>query len=409
MLASYLAALLILGCVCAGQQGVVGQDGDGSRGLLRGVSSGVDTELPGHGLAGGRHLSAKTASDAAAPVKSPKSTGQGSPPSPSSGSASGRAGASASASRNSSTRAGRTGGSKGTLCSGTTFHLREDQPISSFSALTKMFAKYTSIPTFIDARRNVVAVELRTPRPCGAFTSNATFHLRVGLRDIKQFKDVFQLQALGGVRALLKGKEPKRILDIGARTGLTTVYLATQFLQAQVVATEPSLPEFSLLRLNTAHLPNVHVEFGVAWDAPATIKLMPQDAASLLLTTAARGSAERARPALWHRFVVDVMEVAGGGRLGDLVPGFTVNDLLTKHGWPDVDVVVGDLEGTEKVVLGEGDGQGKGAAGLAWLRRVRVVALRLAPGQSHLGASRLLGSAFVQCGHAAHHQFWCRV
>jgi hypothetical protein len=77
-----------------------------------------------------------------------------------------------------------------------------------------------------------------------------------------------------------------------------------------------------------------------------------------------------------------------------------------RHGWPDVDLVVGDLEGTEKVVLGEGDGQGKG---LGWLRRVHMVALKLAPGQSHLGASRLLGSAFVRCGHAVHHQFWCRV
>lgn len=43
-------------------------------------------------------------------------------------------------------------------------------------------------------------------------------------------------QVLGGIKALLKGYTPKRILDIGARTGLTTAYLATQYPQAQVRA-----------------------------------------------------------------------------------------------------------------------------------------------------------------------------
>ena len=42
---------------------------------------------------------------------------------------------------------------------------------------------------------------------------------------------------------------------------------------AQIIATEPSLPEFSLLRLNTARLPYVYAEYGAVWDRHALLKV----------------------------------------------------------------------------------------------------------------------------------------
>ena len=41
----------------------------------------------------------------------------------------------------------------------------------------------------------------------------------------------------------------------------------------QIIATEPSLPEFALLRLNTARLPNVYAEYGAVWDRHALQKV----------------------------------------------------------------------------------------------------------------------------------------
>ena len=41
----------------------------------------------------------------------------------------------------------------------------------------------------------------------------------------------------------------------------------------QIIATEPALPEFALLRLNTARLPNVYAEYGAVWDRYALLKV----------------------------------------------------------------------------------------------------------------------------------------
>ena len=45
---------------------------------------------------------------------------------------------------------------------------------------------------------------------------------------------------------------------------------------------------------------------------------------------ASSGQHSVTQPALWQRFVLDVMEVAGGGRLGDMVPAITIPDLLQR-------------------------------------------------------------------------------
>lgn len=42
--------------------------------------------------------------------------------------------------------------------------------------------------------KHIVAIDLQTSKACGAFNTNTTFFLRVGVRDIKQFKYVFHSQ-----------------------------------------------------------------------------------------------------------------------------------------------------------------------------------------------------------------------
>ena len=63
------------------------------------------------------------------------------------------------------------------------------------------------------------------------------------------------------------------ILDLGAHTGMSTLYMARAFPGAKVVAVEPQLQSFALLRLNSAQLKNVHLEYGAAWDKAATVKV----------------------------------------------------------------------------------------------------------------------------------------
>lgn len=58
--------------------------------------------------------------------------------------------------------------------------------------------------------RHIVAVDVATPRPCGPFLKNATFYMRVGVRDMKIFKQVFQAQVRKGCYWVVWGREGRR-------------------------------------------------------------------------------------------------------------------------------------------------------------------------------------------------------
>jgi FkbM family methyltransferase len=52
---------------------------------------------------------------------------------------------------------------------------------------------------------------------------------------------------------------PKYILDAGSQIGLATLFFSEYFPKAKIVCCEPSRANLELLKLNTAHLPNVTV------------------------------------------------------------------------------------------------------------------------------------------------------
>lgn len=58
--------------------------------------------------------------------------------------------------------------------------------------------------------RHIVAVDVATPRPCGPFLKNATFYMRVGVRDMKIFKQMFQAQVREGCNWAVGGREVER-------------------------------------------------------------------------------------------------------------------------------------------------------------------------------------------------------
>ena len=58
---------------------------------------------------------------------------------------------------------------------------------------------------------------------------------------------------------LPKRVAPKYILDAGSQIGLATLFFSEYFPNARIVCCEPSRDNLELLKLNTAHLPNVTV------------------------------------------------------------------------------------------------------------------------------------------------------
>jgi FkbM family methyltransferase len=307
------------------------------------------------------------------------------------------------------------------LCPGTHFKIQKKE-INSFSDLSQMFTHYTLIPKLggMTSHVVVVTVEVTGNKPCGAFTSNATFYFRAGLRDVKHFMYSYQSQAMGFLRSsIFKGSSASEqnlnILDLGARNGMTTTYMAMNFPKAKIIATEPSLPELALLRLNTAQYPNVYVEYGAVWDSQVALKL---DRSHLIGRNRGSSADGRGRPGgtassgsasqqpLLHRFVVDVMDVAAGaGKMGEVVPSITLSSLLQRHGWTEVDLLHADLDGGERVILGDSQ------AASTWLKKVRCISLRLGYGDQTAAVQevgRMLGGAFLLGGRSVDVHYWCR-
>lgn len=94
---------------------------------------------------------------------------------------------------------------------------------------------------------------------------------------------------------------------------------------AQIIATEPSLPEFALLRLNTARYRNVRTEYGAVWDSMATLKVR-------------EGNQEAVRYAGWATACQCGFAIAlGGGTVPGMscIPGGWVCSMTGADIWSD--------------------------------------------------------------------------
>ena len=91
--------------------------------------------------------------------------------------------------------------------------------------------------------------------------SGVDLAVRLGTTDISVLAKVF-LETEYDVQ--LK-RTPKTIIDAGAYTGYSTVFLAGRFPDATIVALEPEPANFRLLQSHVAELPNVIAVHAALW------------------------------------------------------------------------------------------------------------------------------------------------
>ncbi len=172
-------------------------------------------------------------------------------------------------------------------------------------------------------------------------------HLRARSSDFAVFEEVFvrrdyQHPPLADAR---------RILDLGACTGLATFFLADLYPGAKIVAIEPAPANYQALLDNVGELPNVICRQLAIWDRPGRVRIRDPHAASWAATVGEDGA-------------------------GPEVQAATLPELLDELGWETVDLVKMDIEGAERRVLQAG----------GWLRRTRALLIelheRLEPGCS---------------------------
>lgn len=162
------------------------------------------------------------------------------------------------------------------------------------------------------------------------------------------FGDVFEQEVYRTVPRYLQ--DCSTIVDLGANIGLASLYLASAYPSARIVAVEPNRDNFQLLETNLKDL----IQEG---------RCMPLQAAVWSVRT------ELAVDPKWQPGAYNAFRVRDQGSsvgAADLVQGFTMEEILASSKFHHVDLLKVDIEGAEVELFRNG---------LGWLDRVRAIAI----------------------------------
>ena len=160
----------------------------------------------------------------------------------------------------------------------------------------------------------------------------ATVWLREQGSDVGTFDEVIMR---GIYQTLTQRAEGCRyVLDLGGNIGLTTLFLADRFPKCQVLTVEPSPDNQEILTRNLARLHaqgRCRICPGAVWGSDTTLNLsaVPAGIGFDAIQVVPRGSDDLDRP----------------------VPAHTVASLIQQAGFPHVDILKIDIEGSEVAVF----------------------------------------------------------
>jgi FkbM family methyltransferase len=116
---------------------------------------------------------------------------------------------------------------------------------------------------------------------------------------------------------------PRRILDVGAYAGYTSVFFANRYPDAEIIAVEPPGANFEILQANTAPYRNIHCVPAAVWHRRAELRLAD-------IPYGDWGT--------WFKEDVDMAPLASTGPV-QAVPAYTIAEILDMHGWDTVDFI----------------------------------------------------------------------
>lgn len=168
--------------------------------------------------------------------------------------------------------------------------------------------------------------------------------LRAGGSDIEVFKKIF----FDHEYRLPFDKRPGTILDLGANTGLASLYFRLHFPEAQIVAVEPDPDNFAMMQRHLGGLQGVVLVKAAVWSHDGEI----------VLTDPGVGS--------WGLRVEE--EPLAAGSACRQVPAVSMITLLGQFPGGRVDLLKMDVEGAEKQVF---------ESSSAWIQNIDAIAIEL--------------------------------
>lgn len=167
--------------------------------------------------------------------------------------------------------------------------------------------------------------------------------LRCGSSDIDVFRKIFVDQEYASPLP----SAPRTILDLGANTGLASLYFLKQFPGVQIVAVEPDPDNFVLLRENLKSYPNARCVNAAVWTHDGTIALVDP------------------KIGCWGMRVTSQPTVEN---VVCQVPALSMATLLGMFTDSTVDLLKVDIEGAEREVF---------SLSSVWIEQVRSIVIEL--------------------------------
>jgi FkbM family methyltransferase len=167
--------------------------------------------------------------------------------------------------------------------------------------------------------------------------------LRAGSSDLEVFKKIF----INREYDLPFELQPKTILDLGANTGLASLFFHIHFPGAQIVAVEPDPANYALLQRQLAGLPGVTLIQAAVWKNDGEINLVDPGIGA------------------WG---MQVNEQAKDHGNQGAVPAISMPSLLKHFVTGQIDLLKVDIEGAEKEVFESSE---------AWIHKVGAIVIEM--------------------------------
>jgi FkbM family methyltransferase len=175
--------------------------------------------------------------------------------------------------------------------------------------------------------------------------------IRKNTSDHYVFRDIFLLNEF----KLPIEIKPKFIVDTGAYIGLSTLYYAKKYPDAQIVAVEPELSNFETLSTNTEINSKIsRINAGI-WSKNTKLKIVNFNT---------------------EKWAFSVTETDDSDI--NAIQAITIDEILLNSGFDEIDILKIDIEGSEMEIFSKNCDN--------WLKKVKIIVLelhdRLVPGCS---------------------------
>ena len=130
-------------------------------------------------------------------------------------------------------------------------------------------------------------------------------------------------------------EEPKYIIDAGANIGMASIYFATKYREAKIVAIEPEENNYKLLKLNTENYSNITTINGALWNRTGEISLFDTGLGNVGFMVETNIST--IKPA--------------AKKIKHLTEAVTVDGIMNEFSMEYIDILKIDIEGSEKEVF----------------------------------------------------------